>query len=261
MTKRVQALRYRITSRADTTYQIDGSEEFSNLYGRFRLEQDRLTIWPSEDFESSESAAGGLAPYLKAWEVQTDLDCGPETLRFNFDSAEVEELAREETSGRTVLTEELASAVVMSDWAGAHLTRMEYPARPEAFAVSQYVDLAHRRWLRYRNKQEPLPAMAYFFYTILYELGGRSKKGAAAKFEIDKAVLDKLSELSSVAGDADTLRKFEGGVPLARVPDTERAWLEEVVPRLIRRLGEHTAGSQLERIKMTDFPLLPDVWD
>lgn len=98
--------------------------------------------------------------------------------------------------------------------------------------------------------------MAYFVYTILYELGGRSKKGAAAKFEIDKAVLDKLSELSSVAGDADTIRKFEGTVPLTLL-DAERAWLEAVVPRFIRRLGEHTAGNQLERIKMADFPILP----
>lgn len=256
MTKRVQILGYRISSRTDTTYEIAGVEEFTTRHGRFRLEQDRLTIWPSEDFESSAAAVEGLTPYLKAWEVQADLDCGPGSLRFHFESAELEETPRVGTAGQAARTLELHSAAVLSDQVVAHLTRTKYPARPESFAVSEYVELAYRRWLGYLAGKEPLPSAAYFIYTILYEMGGRSKKGAAAMFEVDKAVLDKLSELSSNAGDADAVRKFQGSLPPLRMPDAERAWLEATVSRLIRRLGEYTAGADLERIKMTDMPPL-----
>jgi hypothetical protein len=42
--------------------------------------------------------------------------------------------------------------------------------------------------------------------------------------EIDKAVLNSLSELSSVSGEAGALRKFGGAVPPTRMPDAERAW-------------------------------------
>jgi len=98
--------------------------------------------------------------------------------------------------------------------------------------------------------------MAYFIYTIFHELG-ESNKGSAANFQIDKAVLRKLSELSTNSGDADAARKFQAKLPLTRMPDKERAWLEAAVPLLIRRLGEHTAAADLERITMASLPPLP----
>ncbi|MBO9873532.1 MULTISPECIES: hypothetical protein [Xanthomonas] len=257
MTKRVRGLAYRISSHADTRYEIAAAEEFTNPHGKFRLEQDRLTIWPSEDFESSAAAVEGLASYLKAWEMQADLDCGPESLRFHFESAELEETPEIEMPGLAPRAAELHSTVVLSDHIQAHLTRIRYPKRPESFAVSEYVELAHRRWLGYQMGKEPLPSAAYFIYTVLGGLGGRSKKDIAAMLQIDKAVLHKLSELSTKAGGADTVRKFQGVLPPARMLDAERTWLEAMVSRLVRRLGEYTAGAELERLTMADLPELP----
>jgi hypothetical protein len=250
-------LGYRISSRSDTQYEIAAAEDFTNPYGRFRLEQDRLTIWPIEDFEGSAAAVEGLASYLKAWEVQADLDYGPDSLRFHFESAELEEPLEVGAAGPAARVAEIHSTAILSDRVQAHLTRTRYPPRPDSFAVSEYVELAHRRWLGYLAGKEPLPSAAYFIYTIFRGLGGRSKKDVAAMFQIDKAVLDKLSELSTNAGSADTVRKFQVALPPARMQDAERAWLEAAVLRLVRRLGEYTAGANLERITMADLPILP----
>lgn len=257
--QRVKALRFRVGSDGQTTYQVAGSREFQTLYGRFLLEQDALTVWPEQDFEDTDTAVEQVAPFLQSWEIIAGLDFGSDSLRFTFESAELERVGDPSfVDSRGLASMELRSGLVVGDELSGHLTRHDYPQPPAQgeFATSEYLALAYHRWRNYVRKREPLQSAAYFIYTIFEELG-RSKRDAATKFEIDYAVLDTVSKLSSISGDANSLRKFNAGAWPVPMPDAERAWLEVAMQRLIRRLGEYAAAAPLARITMSDFPALP----
>jgi len=70
--------------------------------------------------------------------------------------------------------------------------------------------------LRYHGHldgREPLPAMAYFCLTVLEaKTGGR--ESAARAYRIEKAVLNRMGELTSLRGDRLTARKATGVQPV-----------------------------------------------
>lgn len=259
MTKqRVKVLGFRVSSDNETTYVVAGSREFTTLYGRFRLEQDSLAVWPDQDFENAESAVEQVTPFLQAWEIRSGLDFGPGSLRFTYASIEFEQLGSPLGTGDCASISGLQSGLLVGVHVATHVTRHAYPLPPEnnEFATSEYLALAYHRWRNYVLKKEPLPSLAYFIYTIFEQLGG-GRKSASSIFEIDYAVLDTMARLSSISGDAESMRKFAAGKPPAPMQDAERAWLEDVVKRLIRRLGEYAAAAPLVRIAMADFRALP----
>jgi hypothetical protein len=257
--QRVKALRFHAGGDDHTTYEVAGSREFDTLYGRFHLEQDALTVWPVQDFDDVEAAVEQLAPFLRSWEIGAGLEFGPDSLRFTYEAADLEQIGTESGMGGSgSVSVELQSGLVVGDAAAGHLTRHHYPSPPAQgeFAMSEHLGLAYHRWRSYVRKQEPLPSMAYFICTIFEELAG-SRKEAAKTFGIDYKVLDTVARLSSNSGGASSLRKFAAGKPPVEMPDAERAWLEEALKRLIRRLGEYAAAAPLVRIAMVDFPTLP----
>lgn len=257
--QRVKVLRLRVSGGGQATYEVAASQEFNTLYGRFRLEQDALTVWPEQDFDDAEAAVEQLAPFLRSWEIRAGLEFGPDSLRFTYEAAELEQVRTPAgAGGKGTVSVELRSGLVVGDAVDAHPTRHHYPPPPTQgeFAMSEYLALAYHRWRNYVRKQEPLPSMAYFICTIFEQLAG-SRRDAAKTFEIDYKVLDTMARLSSNSGGASSLRKFAAGRPPVEMPDIERAWLEEVVKRLIRRLGEYAAVAPLVRITMADFHDLP----
>ena len=76
-------------------------------------------------------------------------------------------------------------------------------------------------------------------------------RGAAASYNVDYAVLDRIGQLSSTKGGSGA-RKREGvETPLA---DDERRFLERATVRSIRRLAEHHAAKGgLPTISMGEF--------
>jgi hypothetical protein len=94
--------------------------------------------------------------------------------------------------------------------------------------------------------------MAYFCLTILEaKTGGR--ESAATAYRIEKAVLNRMGELTSLRGDRLTARKATGVQPLT---GQERAWLEAAVKMLIWRLGDTRTLSNLPVITMSDLPMI-----
>lgn len=95
--------------------------------------------------------------------------------------------------------------------------------------------------------------MAYFCLT-LFELRGRGRRGAATRYQVERAVLNKIGELSTEAGDARTARKMTAN--LRQLCGAERAWLEAAIRALVRRAGEVAAGTKLIPLTMDDLPKL-----
>lgn len=96
--------------------------------------------------------------------------------------------------------------------------------------------------------------MAYFVLTRIQSTAGSWAKAAAA-FNIDKSILDKIGKLSSTKGDASTARKATEG-DFQDLTPAEKRWLEGTIPKVIHRLGERASGSPLTRISLADLPSL-----
>ena len=114
------------------------------------------------------------------------------------------------------------------------------------------VQTLHKRYRNFRDGGEDLPNFAYFCLTVLeYPFTSSKRKRAAASYDVDYAVLDRIGKLSSKKGGSGA-RKREGvDAPLT---DEERRFLERATVRLIRRLAEHhPAKGSLPTISMKDF--------
>jgi hypothetical protein len=102
--------------------------------------------------------------------------------------------------------------------------------------------------------------MAYFILNLLERatcVKNGARKRAAELFQIDEEVLDKIGELSSARGDERTARKApDTGKKFQELSSAEKQWLEEAIPRVILRLGEHALGTSLAPISLGDLPPL-----
>ena len=109
------------------------------------------------------------------------------------------------------------------------------------------------RFSRYKAGQVPLGPMADFCRTVL-EKGQRS--AAVKKYEIDPLVLRTLADLAGEKGGRVHSRKWKGW-PI-EYSEQERAWIEVVVKRLIRRAAEvaHNPRAARAKITMDDLPPL-----
>lgn len=95
--------------------------------------------------------------------------------------------------------------------------------------------------------------MAYFVLTLLESSAG-GRRPASRTFQIHLDVLNAMGRLSSTKGDEITARKVIGQSQLQDLSPAEKQWLEEAVRCVIRRLGEHAAGAQVNVITMAELP-------
>ena len=117
--------------------------------------------------------------------------------------------------------------------------------------------MAYRRWQTYRNGGgERLLRMAYFVLTVLLNAAGGLEKAASA-FAVDRDILKKLGELTSTRGGAMTARKVERGSTLKDLSGPEAQWVDDLVRRLVIRLGERASGAALVPLIPRDLPLPP----
>ena len=107
----------------------------------------------------------------------------------------------------------------------------------------------------YYEGREGLPGMANFCLTVLEWRFTRNRRRNVAKvFHIEKAVLDKIGELTATSGGAASARKAEGvGTDLS---PQESRFLEEAVKTLIRRAAEvaQNPGGAFATITLGDLP-------
>jgi hypothetical protein len=228
---------------------------FTNPLGSFRIIDDQMTFEPAEHFAAESEARAAVEPFLRAWELEADLNRNLGTVRFRFQRGDVVDRDPPKP-GENVMIEARGSAmVVLTGHATAHLTMNRYPNPPRLFRETPEVEMAYRRWVRFREGKEPLLAMAYFVLTTIEAAaGGRAK--ASATFGVDLAVLRTLGQLTSEKGDEESARKVKAGNALRALTGSEQQWIEQVVRRLILRLGEHASGAYGSMLRMTDLPAL-----
>lgn len=249
----VAAIHYNVGSVETISYDNPKPMAFSNHLGEFSLSAGTLRIVPAEHFARENEARSAIDPFLRAWEISTDLNSNLGMVRFEFERVELVDRAPPQPGGSIVVSLEGASMVMIGSSATFHLTCREYPNPPTAFSATPEVMHAYRRWLRYREGNEPLQSMAYFVLTLLESAAG-GRRAASGTFQIHLDVLNAMGRLSSTKGDEITARKAIGQSQFQDLFPAEKQWLEESVRRVVRRLGEHAAGAQVNVITMAELP-------
>jgi hypothetical protein len=253
----VERLHYDIDSEEGTSYRDPEPLAFTNPLGRFEARDGKLIIEPTDHFPDEDAARDVIERFLKAWEIDADLESNIGTIRFKFLRTDVIDRDPPPPGTAQVITlPALAGSVNISGGvASLHVIRRKYPAPPVAFQTTIDVERAYRRWLDFRSGRETLQSTAYFILTMVEAAVG-DRKQAAKALNIELDVLRKIGELSSTRGDAATARKAPSSGVYRELTGPESGWLEQATRRVIKRLGEHASGSVLSRIGMADLPNL-----
>ncbi len=251
----VQKLHYEVGSGDGISYRDPSPVVFPNHLGDFELRDGKLSITPTEHFADEDDARQAIEPFLRAWEIEADLNSNVGMIRFKFAQAELIDRDPPPPGASQVFQVKAALTVELSCRASVHLTCSKYPEPPKAFRTTSEVELGYRRWISFRAGKEPLQSLAYFVLTLLESSAG-SRREASQVFQIDFPVLSTIGRLSSTKGDGTTARKVGPGTPLQELSGAEKHWLEQTVRRIIHRLGEHASGAPLTPITLSDLPAL-----
>jgi hypothetical protein len=249
---RVTALHYRFVSDEDQD-RFDQSAVQSGSLGPFtyRLEDLRLTAFPTQEFLDLGAAKATIEVFLRAWEQDAYLGTLGHRIRFEYERSHVEEVNpvpgfvfafAEEAMGTGSAN---AAAVVSRNNAS-------YPSPDPRFIRTPITDRLTERLRRVRDRESELPAAAYFVLDT-HEFGGPKgmRANAAKALSVDRAVLDAVGRLSSRA-DPDLGRK--GGGDKTPLTGRETTWLCAAMIRLIRRAGEYVGCGPLSVITLADLP-------
>lgn len=176
-------------------------------------------------------------------------------MRFEYERSAVEDI--DPQPGMVNVFAETATGSGSAFGAGVvtHVNR-EYPAADPGFTRTPLTDRLIARLRRTRDGGETWPAFAYFVLTAPEDEFGvppNKRRSAARTLVVDWPVVQKLGAITARPD-------HEIGRKAAKNPDpvtgSERAWMEAVVVRFIRRIGELAGGGPLAPITMADFPPL-----
>jgi hypothetical protein len=211
-------------------------------------------------FETVEQARAAVEPFLQTWEIDVALTHGQRGITFIFKQGHlVDRNPPPPGSPPGPFTAVIAARTGRVSCSVACTVAFKcYPPVPSNFSAVPDVLSLWARYEGFKNGREPLPAMAFFCFTLLTDHYGDGKrdpaKAVSGALAVDKAVLRKLSELSSTRGDASTARKVTRG--LKPLTTAEAQWLDAAVRALIRRFGVVASGHSPPRLTMAQLPQL-----
>ena len=245
----VVALTYRIEHSKSVAY--SNPPPLSREEPQFRLEvtEGLVRFEFKQHFATEIEARDSVARYIESWHMSADLNRGPGSFRLAFQDAEV--VDRQPPSDGVSLR--------MSVRAGTPRVsvrlRAVSPNYPEPPADCDFlhpdVKAMHMRYIGYRQNEEPLASMAYFCLTVLEHSVQvpRRRENAAKKWRIDRAVLDRIAQLSSTRGGT-AARKADGiGKPLT---SEESRLLDQAIRSIIHHVARmaRPTGSTPKRLTL-----------
>ncbi len=200
-----------------------------------------------EHFATEQDAREAVDPFARNWEFDVCMRCGPGCFELQFDRAEIRD--RRPTPGVFEVNASPVRWQLSTSPVQVTVRRSRYPSPPtDIDSSAPDVQVLWDRYRRYREGREDLASFAYFCLTVLEHhplvtasvkrKAGRRRVAAAAHFEVEVGVLERIGDLSSTKGGTGA-RKREG-LDRPLTPDETR-FLESAVTRLIRRVAERSA--------------------
>lgn len=245
----VLALTYRIEHSRSIAYR--NPPPLSREEPQFRLEatQGLVHFEFKQHFATEREARDAVSSYIESWQMSAELARGPGSFRLVFKDAEV--VDRQPPSHDASLRMSVRAGKPRVSVRMQAVNR-HYPKPPDECDF-QHPDVKamHVRYIGYRQNEEPLASMAYFCLTVL-EHGvqpPRRRETAASRWRIDKAVLDRVAELSSTRG-GNAARKANGiGKPLT---SEESRFLHQAIKSIIGHVARMacSTGSTPKRLTL-----------
>ena len=247
---RVVALIYNVRHKESVDYGDARPLDFENDRFVVRVKCGKARFELKEHWATDQKARESVKPFIRDWEFDAGLRRHPDCFVLEFEKVEV--IDRKPTPG--VIEVHAAPIRFHFSFSSPKGTASPptYPS-PSTGIDSSHPDVQtlYERYRKFREGGEDLSSFAYFCLTVLeYPFTSSKRKRAAASYDVDYAVLDRIGTLSSKKGGSGA-RKREGvDTPLT---DDERRFLERATVRLIRRVAEyHATKGSLPTIGMKD---------
>ena len=231
----VGSLKYQIVPNRKISYSnplpvSHEEEEFSVklekgfFYFRFKVHQTSL-----------ETAKRMAENFLEAWKIKTALESEHGEFNYKFQSS-CFWLKNKSAQPQMVILDGTGQ-IIGDGKVEAPELKLNYPPAPLGFKLSTDVEALWQRYQNYQKAREPIQSMAYFVHTFVTWKFDKNENRAACHLRLRREVLKTLRHLSSERGDLLTVRKVTGNhKPLSEI---EITWLEQVIKRLIYRVGEY----------------------
>jgi hypothetical protein len=191
-----------VAARSLVTYKNPPAVSVTQPAFNGELRDNQFIAHMIQHFPTCDEARVSVDAYLKSWEITASLKTGNQGFAFVYGHCDV--VDRDPPPGTIhELSVRLQGRITVASSATVSITRGSYPDPPPAFSITPSVEMLWNRHRRFASGNEPLFSMAYFCLTALERSSGRRRE-AAARYNIDFTVLDKIGELSSTRrGPAD----------------------------------------------------------
>jgi len=233
---------------------------------RVHLENGTLTIEMKEHYASVQSAKEKVEEFIRSWEISAAFDFDWDLFKLGYIDAEVTDRKPLPTVPGQItgcLNVVIPMQTLSATASASPLEVSLYPVPPTRFRATPDVESMWFRYQQHLRDRETYQSIGYFCLSLMQWSTG-IRNGARTEtsrlYNIDRAVLDKLGELTSEKGNTDDARKLDYRSALIPLSDAERRWIREAIKALIRRKGEYEfdplKASFLKQITMADLPKL-----
>jgi len=221
---------------------------FSTGDFKLTLRDECVKIELLKEFTSVENARKLIENFFDAWKVNTELEYGLNSFSFKFLDAEVTDRNPSKPGQPQTISVAVSGKVTVSEKVKFRVIRKKYPSPPLYYKLSPNV---RTLWERYKNYHESIFSMAYFCYTVATQHD--NLRSASKKYNMSKAILKNIRELSSTKGDQKSARKYSA---IDLTTKEEIAWLENAVRALIKQIAICDSGNIPEKLTMNKLPKL-----
>jgi hypothetical protein len=220
-TVRLDSVAYSHSIANETRRLVGGFHQVMHL-GDFHCEVDqtKLVAMPVVDMTSVEEARLALEPYLRGWELRSELF---ENRPIKFKRAG--HVVRDEVGGQVVGVEVTVEVEIASQATGVVTTRRLHLPEGPPLTITEEVRRVADRWRDVTTGKERLLVGAYWVLTELERYyWGRSEIGK--RLAVSVKALNRLGELANRNG------------PERPLSQEETTWIREFMPRLILQVAE-----------------------
>jgi hypothetical protein len=224
---------------------IDGDMSDPFMLGDFECRWNGLLLEarPVRGYRSARDAESDIRPFLDTWAAWVELtEQAPVEFKLRH-WAVVDDDPPPGQSSNAVAT--------VSDAEGPRYMRPPLvfkrhpPVPPVGFRTTPILEQLRRRWRLVFDRLALPTVEGYFIYTVILAIHGADTKNrranAARALNVDEAVLRKVSELTSIAGDMAERRKLDSRTDLANLTHLAAAdelWLVNAVTNLLIRMAQ-----------------------
>ena len=260
----VVALCYNIKHSPSVSYEKATPRDYEEDKFSIHIADGEVRFTMKAHYATAEEAKQAVREYIRRWEFDAGLKRGPGTFELVYHKPQIVDrqpsppppVPPDVVRGRATLTGGLSGSIV----ATGRVTEPYPPPPPPGLKIIPDVQSMYDRLMRYRLGREQLPGMAYFCLTMLEKSAGvlRQRRRAvrrqavAERYRVEKAVLDKIGDLSSEKGGPDARKANGTSRPLEQ---SETRFLKKAMVKLIYRAAEieHGSNQSYEEIRLSDL--------